>query len=134
MTLFGWLRKSARPPAALATGPAPVESAPVVPDPSTGSPAPSPSPESIRRQLFDAVAAGDEQRLEALCREHQDLILAGGAAWLAVPESFRSSTDAYDWYQQGLRAIAEFCTEKLHREGATLPATNVPPPSPLRQN
>ena len=134
MTLFGWFRKSARPPAALAPDPAPVEPAPVVPDPSTGSPAPSPSPESIRRQLFDAVAAGDEQRLEALCREHQDLILAGGAAWLEVPESFRSSSDAYDWYQQGLRAIAAFCSEKLHQEKAILPASNVPAPSSVRHN
>ena len=134
MTLFGWLRKSARPPAALAPDRAPVESAPAVPDPATGSAAPSPSPDSIRRQVFDAVAAGDEQRLEALCREHQNLILAGGAAWLEVPESFRSSSEAYDWYQQGLRAIAEFCSEKLDREASTPPQSDAPTPSSVRHN
>jgi hypothetical protein len=134
MTLFGWFRKSAHPPAALVPHPASVEPAPVVPDAATGLPAPTPSVESVRQRLFDAIATGDEERLTTLCREHRDLILAGGAAWLEVPESFRSSAEAYGWYQQGLRAIAEFCSEKLSPNEVTLSPSDTPASPSARQH
>ena len=134
MTLFGWFRKSAHPPAALVPQPAPLEPAPVVPDPATGLPAPTPSVESVRRLLFDAIATGDEERLTTLCSEYRELILAGGAAWLEVPDSFRSSAEAYGWYQQGLRAIAKFCSEKLSPNDVTLSPSDTPPSSSARHN
>ena len=76
-------------------------------------PAAAVSPEEVRKLLFDAVAAGDEARLETLCREHRDFILAERAGWLEVPQAFRTSPEAYTWYGNGLRAIARFCSEKV---------------------
>ena len=57
-----------------------------------------PPPDEIRRLLFDAVAAGDASRLEALCHEHRDVILAHNTDWLEVPDAFRSNPEAYAWY------------------------------------
>lgn len=126
MNWFGLFRKSpaqnraagesptAVPPSDVAAHPAPLPSEP-------------PSPDQLRRQLFDAVACGDEGRLESLCEEHQDLILAHAAGWLEVPASFRSNPEAYEWYGNGLRAIARFCAERLGRhellERLNLPAS-----------
>jgi hypothetical protein len=102
MNWFGLFRKSTpspnRPPS---PPPTPTE--------------PPPTPDAVRKLLFDAVAAGDDSRLESLCQEHQDLLLAHGAGWLEVPEAFRASPEAYEWYGNGLRAIARFCAEKLGR-------------------
>jgi hypothetical protein len=83
---------------------------------------PPPTPDEIRRLLFDAVAAGDERRLERLCQEHRDAILAHASGWLEVPAAFRASPEIYEWYGNGLRAIARFCEEKLR-----LPATDEVP-------
>jgi hypothetical protein len=75
------------------------------------------SPEVVRKLLFDAVASGDEARVETLCQEHQELILHHSAAWLDVPAAFRASPEVYEWYGNGLRAVARFCAERLgHRE------------------
>jgi hypothetical protein len=127
MTLFGWFRKSNRPQALSPSGAAPSEPAPAVPDPTTGAAPPTLSPDEVRRRLFDAVAAGDDQRLEALCREHRNLILSHGAAWLEVPAPFRSTSEAYDWYQQGLRAIARFCADRVdHAQISEPDATSTP--------
>ena len=72
-----------------------------------------PTPDEVRRLLFDAVASRDEERLESLCREHKDFILEHGAGWLDVPPTFRASPDAHEWYRNGLRAVARFCAERL---------------------
>ena len=75
------------------------------------------TPDEVRRMLFDAVAAGDDGRLEALCREHKEFILTHVAGWLEIPPSFRASPEAYEWYGNGLRAVARFCADKLgHQE------------------
>lgn len=128
MNLFGWFRRSSDPRGGRADEPAPAEShaAPSgarPPDARSSDAAPQhlapvlpnggASPEEVRKLLFDAVAAGDEGRLESLCREHRDFILAESAGWLEVPEAFRTSPEAYTWYGNGLRAIARFCSEKL---------------------
>jgi hypothetical protein len=115
MNFFGWLRKAGSPPITGPTGAAPSQSPPTVPDPTTGTPPPALSRTEVRQLLFDAVAAGDDERLEALCWEHRDLILSHGAGWLDVPESFWFSPDAYRWYEDGLRAIARYCTDKVDR-------------------
>ena len=108
MNWLGWFRRS---PARLsAAEPAP---APALPPPPAGPDAPPPSPDEVRRLIFDAVASGDERRIESLCQEHKDLILNHSAAWLEVPPTFRASPEAYEWYGNGLRAIARFCAERL---------------------
>lgn len=71
------------------------------------------APEQVRRLLFDAVASGDEGKLEELCREHKELILEYGADWLTIPPEFRSNPGLSDWYSDGLHAISRFCAEKL---------------------
>lgn len=71
--------------------------------------------DAVRRLLFDAIAAGDDKQLEQLCREHRNLILSHGAGWLEVPEAFRANPEVYEWYGDGLRAIARYCAEKLER-------------------
>src|SRR3954447_20460672 len=72
-------------------------------------------PEELRRVLFDAVSSGDEQRLERLCEEHREGILSHAANWLEIPPAFRASPEIYEWYGSGLRAIAQFCAERLQR-------------------
>ena len=123
MNLFAWLRKHQTVRAAGTPEDAPTreEPAPAVPSPVTGSPLPAPTPDDIRRLLFDAVSAGDESRLEALCDEHRDVILAHNTDWLEVPDAFRSNPEAYAWYHDGLRAIARYCSESIDRTGALPP-------------
>ena len=77
-----------------------------------GEPAALPvAPERVRRLIFDAVASGDEGKLEELCREHKELILEYGADWLTIPPEFRSNPDLSDWYANGLHAISRYCAE-----------------------
>ena len=116
MNWLGLFRKSTPPPAAErpALEPAPMRPAVAPTQPPLVATSP-PTPEEIRRVLFDAVASGDEGRLESLCQEHQDFILAHGTGWLDVPAAFRSSPEAYQWYGNGLQAIARFCADKLGR-------------------
>ena len=124
MDFFGFLRRPGRPQPsqAGATGPTaspPQRSAadevaredsghapvPVLPTPPT-------TPQEVRRLLFDAIASGDESRLHALCKEHEDLIVQHSAAWLEVPPEFRTSPELYEWYGSGLRAISDFCAQR----------------------
>src|SRR5688500_9839910 len=114
MNFFGLFRKSTEQ---RADEPAAVQAEAVLPEALVPAPvdAPPPTPDQVRRLLFEAGASGDEAQLEKLCEEHKQLILAHGAAWLEVPESFRASPQAYEWYGNGLRAIAQFCAEKLGR-------------------
>jgi hypothetical protein len=48
-----------------------------------------------------------------LCHEHKDFVLTHLNGWLEVPPAFRSSPEVYEWYRNGLRAIARFCGERL---------------------
>ena len=83
-------------------------------------PTPQPlSPEEVRRLLFDAVAAGDEVRLHALCHEHQELILSSMTEWLDVPEPIRANPQIFDWYANGLRSISQFCAQAIAASGIT---------------
>ena len=115
MNLFGLFRRFREPrPDSRSAAPFPA-----LPEPAAAQEEAPPShpPEVVRRLLFDAVAAGDERRLEDLCREHQDLILRSGPAWLEVPEAFRASPGAYEWYGNGLRALARYCADKVGGAG-----------------
>jgi hypothetical protein len=117
MNLFGWFRRPQAEPQVVPSDPSASREAPVptVPSPATGSTAGASSPEEIRQLLFDAVAAGDESRLDALCHEHRQAILDHADEWLDVPEAFRSNVEALAWYRDGLRAITRYCSEKLDR-------------------
>ena len=79
----------------------------------------SPSPEHVRQLLFDAVAAGDERKLDSLCQEHEAVILRHGEDWRAVPVEFHANPEIRDWYVRGLDAIARYCAEKLRPQELT---------------
>jgi hypothetical protein len=71
------------------------------------------TPDYLRRQLFDAAAAGDEQKLCSICQTHEKDIFEQGMIWSKVPPEIRSSPKLLRWYGNGLKAIARFCAEKL---------------------
>lgn len=83
--------------------------------PCTPQPVPELSADRVRKLLFDAVAAGDERKLDALCREHHSLIVERRAAWLDVPTEIRGNAELAAWYANGLRAISDYCAETLKR-------------------
>jgi tetratricopeptide (TPR) repeat protein len=64
------------------------------------------TPEQLRDQLFDAVAARDAAVLAKLCEVHEEVVLAAFAGWKRVPETFRAP-DRLGWYGQGLIAVAQ---------------------------
>jgi hypothetical protein len=66
---------------------------------------PPPTPAELRRQLFDAIAKGDEARLATLCREHRTFINEYAPTWMIVPESLRTNPAAAEWYAQGLQQL-----------------------------
>jgi len=79
--------------------------------PGPGAALPGPSSAALRHMLFDAVAKGDEPRLQRLCREYRPVIQQCLAEWLIVPESIRANAAAAEWYQRGLKQLAELAAE-----------------------
>lgn len=71
------------------------------------------TPDYLRKQLFDAAASGDEQKLCRLCQQHEKSIFDQGMIWSKVPPEIRSSPVLLKWYANGLKAIARFCADKL---------------------
>ena len=71
------------------------------------------TPDQLRRQLFDAAAAGDEEELCSLCQAHEKEIFQQGMIWSKVPPEIRSSPMLLKWYGNGLKAIAKFCADRL---------------------
>jgi hypothetical protein len=131
MNLFRFLKRAIRttvaPPPQLAQSVQPTEVASDKPgDVPAPTPVPSqPTPDEIRRLLFDAVATGDESRLHELCKEHEHLIVEHSAAWLEVPPEFRTSPELHEWYGNGLRAISQFCAERSTQNELTDGITEV---------
>src|SRR5271154_4474395 len=71
------------------------------------------TPDELRRELFDAAAARDEERLCSLCQSHEKSIFEQGMIWSKVPPEIRSNPVLLRWYGNGLKAIARFCAERL---------------------
>jgi hypothetical protein len=71
------------------------------------------TPQALRKQLFDAAALGDEDRLCSLCQTHEKSIFEQGMIWSKVPPEITASPALMRWYGSGLKAIARFCAEKL---------------------
>ncbi|MGD0769186.1 MAG: hypothetical protein ABSB42_13455 [Tepidisphaeraceae bacterium] len=74
---------------------------------------PAVTPDGLRKQLFDAAAVGDEDKLCSLCQAHEKSIFEQGMIWSKVPPEIRASPVLLRWYGNGLKAIARFCAEKL---------------------
>jgi hypothetical protein len=130
MDLFGFFHRSRKLPSkvtpAEARAAAAAEAQPLHLPTLAPPPAELLTPDQVRRLLFEAVASGDENKLEALCREHQDLILHHVPGWRDVPPEIRSRPELYQWYDNGLSAITRYCAEKLRR------ADDVDHPRPAR--
>jgi hypothetical protein len=71
------------------------------------------TPEVLRKQLFDAAATGDNQKLCQLCRQHENSIFKQGLIWSKVPPEIRASPRLLHWYANGLKAIARVCADHL---------------------
>ncbi|MGD0542227.1 MAG: hypothetical protein ABSB33_11990 [Tepidisphaeraceae bacterium] len=74
---------------------------------------PAITPDRLRRELFDAAAAGDEEKLTCLCQIHEKSIFEQGMIWAKVPQEIQSSPALKRWYGNGLKAIATYCAERL---------------------
>lgn len=104
MGLFGFLKRAKTLPA---TEPVVIElRIPKVNEPEA-------TPDQLRRQLFDAAATGDEEKLCSLCQLHEKSIFEQGMIWSKVPDEIRSNPMLLKWYGNGLKAIARFCAERL---------------------
>jgi hypothetical protein len=74
---------------------------------------PDPTPDALRKQLFAAAVAGDEEKLVAYCRKYKTLIFERGVVWSQVPEKIRSNSKLMSWYISGLRAIVRSCADRM---------------------
>jgi len=74
---------------------------------------PTITPDRLRKELFDAAAAGDEEKLTCLCQVHEKSIFEQGMIWAKVPPEIQSSPMLKRWYGKGLKAIATYCAERL---------------------
>ena len=86
--------------------------------------------DELRRRLFDAVAAGDEAALAALCAAHEEAVLAGFPEWKRVPEAFRTP-EKLAWYGPGLIAVAEHFAEQRGRPELLESMMGTPEDNPL---
>jgi hypothetical protein len=71
------------------------------------------TPEELRKELFDAAATKDEERLTCLCQTHEKSIFEHGLIWSRVPKEIRSNPVLLRWYGKGLKAIAIYCADRL---------------------
>ncbi len=88
-------------------------------------------PEQLRTLLFDAAAAGDQKRFDALCRANQDAIVRLFPEWQKVPESIRKDPAAVPRFAQGLIAVARHFAERLGRPELLQRLKGTPEDNPL---
>jgi hypothetical protein len=74
---------------------------------------PAITPDRLRKELFDAAAAGDEEKLTCLCQAHEKSIFDQGMIWSNLPPEIQSNEKLKQWYGNGLRAIATYCAKRL---------------------
>jgi hypothetical protein len=92
----------------------------VVAKPVAAAPAPAvraapPAPHDLRRLIFAAVASNDSERLATMFRENPDGVVAHAVEWMKIPDELRPNPEAVRWYSEGLRAVAQYCADRLNR-------------------
>ncbi len=48
-------------------------------------------------------------------RDNSDGVVAHAIDWMRVPDELRPNPEAVRWYREGLRAVAQYCAERLDR-------------------
>lgn len=74
-----------------------------------------PGPQDLRRLIFAAVASNDSERLATMFRENPEGIVVHADEWMKVPDALRPNPAAVRWYSEGMRAVAQYCVERLNR-------------------
>ncbi len=90
-----------------------------------------PEPDVLRQALIDAAAQPDQ--LEALCRQHRDLIHRHFPAWRQVPAALRDRADDLQRYAQGLLAVAQCFAGKLGEPALLQLLTGPPGSNPVQR-
>ena len=110
MSLFGLIK---RPKSATIAAPAGAVAAPVMrelPPAAVGAAVPRPPAEptsdEVRQLLFDALASGDERRLEEIRRDHREAIERHIDEWMIVPDALCDNAEVAEWYTRGVRLLA----------------------------
>jgi hypothetical protein len=90
--------------------------APTIPiSPPTRSGQAPPEPNDLRRLIFLAAASNDSERLAMMFRDNPDGIVDHAVDWMKVPDALRPNPAAVRWYSDGLRAVAQYCADRLNR-------------------
>lgn len=74
------------------------------------------TPEALREALFEALVAGDERALSALCEKHAAKIIECFPQWQKVPAEVRADASKIPAYAQGLMGLAQHMAEAGHPE------------------
>jgi tetratricopeptide (TPR) repeat protein len=70
-----------------------------------------PAPDALRQALLDSTS--DPAQLEALCRQHRDVIHQHFEAWRQVPVELRDRPDQFQQFAHRIIAIAKCFAERL---------------------
>jgi hypothetical protein len=74
-----------------------------------------PTPRDLRRLIFAAVASNDPERLAIIFRDNPADAVERAVDWMKVPDELRPNPEAVRWYSEGLRAVAQYCADRLNR-------------------
>jgi hypothetical protein len=109
MSLFGLIKRPKSATARVATVATPVmRELPVAAEPPAPALAPAePSSDEVRQLLFDAIASGDEARLDEICRDHRDAIERHIEEWRIVPDALCGNAEVAEWYSRGIHLLTQ---------------------------
>ena len=65
--------------------------------------------EQLLQLLFDAISAGDDERLSTLCEAHRGTISEHVDTWRIIPDALRANPAAAEWYVQGVERLTRHC-------------------------
>jgi tetratricopeptide (TPR) repeat protein len=91
------------------------------------------SPEELRARLFQAVKAGEPERLAELCRVHLQAVLEQFPGWKQVPPEIREDPARVREYAEGLIRVAQTFAETLGRPELLQGLAGAPESNPLVQ-
>lgn len=75
--------------------------------------APSIDDDTLRRQLFEAAATGNDKELARLARAYEHQVLDAFATWKKIPQDVRDDMGQVTRYAHGLTVVARYFAEEL---------------------